>query len=318
MGTVASAVDETVLDRLRLFRGADPRLIGAHLDACPTRTVARGERLLAKGQSNRDTYLVLAGRLGVYLDSGDPPLVTLGPGECVGEMSVITNMAASADVSAETDCRLLVVPHDTLWALVDASHEVARNLLHVLADRVRHDDEVMRAHQRARRALERDASIDPLTGLHNRRWMDEMYDRELARCRRAGKPLSLLLIDADRFKAFNDQHGHLAGDMLLRVLARVIRDTIRPTDLAARYGGEEFTVLLADAGRPEAMAAAERLRSAVERAEVSGGGGRKVPMVTVSIGVAALDGHESVDSLVGAADAALYRAKDQGRNRVSD
>lgn len=283
---------------------------------CRSRPLLQGERLLVHGDPNHDTYLLLEGRLGVYLEAGLPPLVEFGPGECVGEMSVLTGAAASADVVAEEDSRVLVVPQESLWTLVDRSHAVARNLLHLLADRVRHDNEVIRDHLRRRRALEHDASIDALTGLHNRRWMEKAFPREIERSHATGRPAALLLVDADCFKAFNDRHGHLAGDRLLRMLARVIREALRSSDLAARFGGEEIVLMLPDTDLEAAAGVAERVRQAAENLRITCDGGA-LEGATVSIGLAGLAAGDTLESILASADEALYRAKRAGRNRVS-
>ena len=171
--------------------------------------------------------------------------------------------------------------------------------------------------------LSRLARLDGLTGLANRRALDEALGREWARCAVASTTVSLLLVDVDRFKAFNDHYGHQGGDECLRVVAATVGATIRrATDLVARYGGEEFAVLLPDTDAAGAEAVAERLRAEVEALGLPHDGfGVPGAVVTVSIGTAtarpAPDGvPPGPASLVGAADRALYEAKRHGRNRV--
>ena len=148
------------------------------------------------------------------------------------------------------------------------------------------------------------ARTDELTGLPNRRSWDEELRREIARARRSGDTLSLVLLDLDRFKEFNDEHGHQAGDALLREAAIAWRMDIRVTDFLARYGGEEFALLLPSCPPPEALAIIERLR-------VSLPGGQ-----TCSAGVAYWDRQEEADEFFARADSALYDAKRAGRDRV--
>jgi diguanylate cyclase (GGDEF)-like protein len=126
--------------------------------------------------------------------------------------------------------------------------------------------------------------------------------------------VSLLMIDVDRFKALNDEHGHLTGDAVLRALAQTLSTHVRPQDLLARYGGEEFSLLLPNIAIDDALIIAERLRKVVSRA---GEDQAPLPGTTVSIGVAAASGATALSALVSDADAALYRAKQAGRNRVS-
>jgi diguanylate cyclase (GGDEF)-like protein/PAS domain S-box-containing protein len=148
------------------------------------------------------------------------------------------------------------------------------------------------------------ARSDPLTGLPNRRELDEVLDRELAVARRRAEPLSVAVIDLDRFKAYNDRYGHQAGDELLRRAAEAWRSAIRATDLIARYGGEEFVTVMPGAGPAAARAIAERIRAATP-GEVS-----------ASIGVATWDGRETAADLIRRADIALYEAKRTGRDRI--
>ena len=165
--------------------------------------------------------------------------------------------------------------------------------------------------RRANAQLKALATYDELTGLRNRRAFDHYLDQEFRRARRHSTPLSLLLLDLDRFKEFNDTFGHAAGDEALRAAAEALGRAIDPTDIAARYGGEELAVLLVNCPAPAADQAAERCRRAIEAIEELDG------RLTASVGVASFtaDMDEGVE-LVEAADEALYRAKDAGRNRV--
>ena len=159
------------------------------------------------------------------------------------------------------------------------------------------------------------ATHDALTGLCNRRHFAELFDKELARAQRHERPLSLCMIDIDLFKAVNDRYGHLTGDGALRQLTDVLKRFVRQEDLVARIGGEEFAVVLAECDVTMAQQFAERFRAAVaeERFELDG----EARQITVSIGIAcARADRADRSSLMRAADAALYRAKDSGRNRV--
>ena len=170
--------------------------------------------------------------------------------------------------------------------------------------------------QRAEQRLARLATTDSLTGLANRRALDQALRHECARAQRTGKELSLLMIDVDHFKAFNDRHGHPLGDQALRQVAHVIQDCIRrPADLAARYGGEEFSVVLPDTDARGALSLAETIRCAVAGLSPYADDERGI---SVSIGVSTLStsGSSASEALLNAADRALYLAKRSGRNRV--
>ncbi len=172
----------------------------------------------------------------------------------------------------------------------------------------------------AQNELKRLAQTDSLTGLPNRRRLDEAQSEEWRRAARTGMPLSLLLIDADRFKSYNDLYGHRRGDQVLIAIAGVLRTGAqRAGDLPARQGGEEFAVLLPGVAQPAAVAIAERLRAAVQALTIAHAG-NEAGVVTVSIGVACSRpaAGQPVAELFEAADRALYRAKDAGRNRVEE
>jgi diguanylate cyclase (GGDEF)-like protein/PAS domain S-box-containing protein len=157
---------------------------------------------------------------------------------------------------------------------------------------------------------------DPLTGLFNRRYLEEALDREVHRAMRARRPLGLIMLDLDHFKVFNDTHGHAAGDALLRAMGRLLRARIRGEDIACRYGGEEFLVILPEAPLEIASKRAEQLREEVLRLHL-GQGHNILEPVTVSMGVAAYPIHGStVGDLLAAADSHLYIAKHRGRDQV--
>jgi diguanylate cyclase (GGDEF)-like protein len=173
-----------------------------------------------------------------------------------------------------------------------------------------------------RARLVRSGLTDFLTGWHNRRYLHARLKEELARAQRQGSGLTCLLIDLDRFKQINDQHGHLAGDMALREAAQRVDAHIRDSDAAARFGGDEFVVLAPGISPEQAAALAERIRAAVCESPLEIPGGKSLNL-TVSIGVAGIvldrnhsDLKAAAEELLAEADAALYRAKQNGRNRV--
>lgn len=160
------------------------------------------------------------------------------------------------------------------------------------------------------------ATTDGLTGISNRRSFDERLDEEWRRARRDDSPLTLILLDIDEFKRYNDSYGHVAGDACLRGLASVLTDSVhRAADFVARYGGEEFAIILPDSRLEGALIVAEsiahRLRQLAIAHEMCGSG-----IVTVSMGIAELQPEQDTTELIRAADRELYRAKQEGRNRI--
>lgn len=299
------------LDASPLFARLTPRVRAVIIDASTTRRLAAGDRLLVTGEFNSSLFIVAAGAVDVLLPGVETPHVRLGPGECVGELSLLDGHPVSADVIAATATTLLQLEHDRVWDLIESSAVFARNLLRVLAGRVRHDHAVLAESSDERRRFERLSMVDGLTTLHNRRWFDEVFPLHVGRLNAEGRGGALLMADVDRFKDLNDALGHAVGDAALRRIAKALTVGLRPGDLLARYGGEEFAVLVSDVDVAAAVEVAERLRRQVaERA------GEDAPVCTLSVGVATLRAGESFAALIARADAALFRAKQAGRDRV--
>ncbi len=161
------------------------------------------------------------------------------------------------------------------------------------------------------------AQMDGLTGLANRRYLMQRLQQEVDRAERYTTSLSVLILDLDKFKSFNDTYGHLKGDELLRMFSTLLKSLVRSSDIAGRYGGEEFCVVLPNTSIKGAGAIAEHIRMAMEELKVPMGEGQSPAGRTVSIGVAEFSMGDSVEKLISTADAALYRAKESGRNRVA-
>jgi diguanylate cyclase (GGDEF)-like protein len=300
-----------------LFAGAPEPLVKALISGCETADLEGGDRLLAAGEENDTLYLVVSGGLSVHVSGASGTVVELAPGDCAGELSLLDGFEVSADVYAGTATALLCIDREQLWHFLDQTPVVARNLLRILAGRVRNDNRMLQAAVREQRTLENAATVDALTGLRNRRWLNDAFDRQLHRTLGAGRPVSLLMVDIDHFKRVNDTQGHIIGDDVLVHAGRTLASVLRLTDLLARYGGEEFAIMLPDVPHAEAMSAAERLRREVEATppEVAG---RRLSPITVSIGVATTtpDAPLALQPLIDRADRHLVAAKAAGRNRV--
>lgn len=297
------------LERIHLLEGVDEpclRLLQEVFEAC---LVDTGDVLLSPHEHNHHLYLVLNGRLGVHLDSLDGHQVrAIEAGDCAGEISFMDDLPPSAYVVALEPTTLLRL-HRRSIELLTRSPQLMQNLAQLLCQRVRLSDRLIIN-------SEQNANVDTLTGSFNRRWLEHIYSRESTRCAFNGQPLSLLMLDVDNFKEYNDRHGHLAGDHALCLVVDTLTKQLRPADSLVRYGGEEFVILLPDMALADARNVGERLRSSLEQVSTFPSPIGTLPGVTISIGVAPMQPSDSLDALIQIADSALYQAKAGGRNRV--
>ncbi len=316
--SINSDYKRSLLEGLELFTGVEPDDVADLLQACDRRDLAAGELLLSPGTPNEHVYIVLAGALNVHVGSPSAtPLTTMEAGACVGEMSIIESRDPSAFVIAGEATHLLVIHQTLLWEMVHASHEFAKNLLVVMSERIRSHNRVIADSYGELRKVEQQATQDALTGLGNRHSMQAVFPTEISRCLQEGETVSLIMIDVDNFKDFNDKFGHIAGDRALKAVAAVLEQKFRPSDIIVRYGGDEFAVLLPRVGLTDATEVAERVRLKVSGTTADGSDSLIQVPVRISMGIAEIYENGGLDSLIQDADAALYRAKRAGRNTIS-
>jgi len=301
-------------ENLSLFHKVSYESVAGYLLDSQIMELEPDTALISPLEANHNLYVVLSGNLEVHVEAPDGLLVcTLRQGDCAGEMSVFDNGDPSAWVISRDDSRILPIPQQTALAMLHASHDLSLNFIHILSQRLRFNTKVMTADKHHIRRIEEYATVDALTGLHNRRWMQTMFERELNRSLISKLPLGALMLDIDHFKNVNDEHGHLGGDAVLAVVAQVTSMSLRPSDMIVRYGGEEIAILLPSTLPEDSWMVAERIRKAIEARAID------LPeegflRVTVSIGVTNIADGDTVDSMIARADKALYEAKNSGRN----
>ncbi len=259
---------------------------------------------------------LLSGRLRIHLELELDPIVVLEQGEIVGELSLIDGQLTSAHVVADQECRLLVLGDKTLWSLVVSCHAVARNLLFVLAQRLRHGNSLILTAQQLK-PLESYAVIDVLTGLHNRHGLDTLLAQEMRQSQRGGSALSSLLFDIDGFNSYNRSHGHRGGDRVLYTISRTLREGIGEKGLIARYDGDQFLILLPGTDARAAEETGDRLRGEACQAKIVQADQRPLPPVTLSGGLAEMSEEDTPVSLIAATKWALHQAKREGGDRLS-
>jgi len=316
---INSDYKRSLLEGLELFQGVCADDVQDLLQCCDRRDLAEGEMLLSPGLKNEHVFIVLSGGLNVHVGSPEAPvLANMDVGACVGEMSIIEDRDPSAFVIGAEATHLLVIHQTVLWDMVNASHEFAKNLLVVLSERVRSHNRIIADSYGELRRFERHARTDALTGLRNRHTMEEAFTREISRCEKDENPVSLIMIDIDNFKVFNDQFGHVAGDRALSAVASILKHQFRPRDVIVRYGGDEFAVLLPEVDEKLALTVADRVREAVCGTTADGSDSLIRIPIKISMGIAEHAANGNLSALIRAADAALYRAKHSGRNAVSN
>ena len=314
---INSDYKRSLLEGLELFQGVCPNDVQKLLQNCDRRDLGKGELLLSPGERNEHVFIVLSGSLNVHVGSPEAPILcTMDVGACVGEMSIIEDRDPSAYVIGAEQTHLLLIHQTVLWDMVNASHEFAKNLLIVLSERVRSHNHVIADSYGELRKFERHATTDALTGLTNRHTMEESFEREIIRCEKDDIPVSLIMIDIDNFKVFNDQFGHVAGDRALSAVATILKHQFRPRDVLVRFGGDEFAILLPEVNEDRALSVADRVRQTVCGDTGDGSDSLIQIPIRISMGVAQHKKGSTLSSLIRAADAALYRAKNAGRNVV--
>jgi diguanylate cyclase (GGDEF)-like protein len=301
------------LATVALLRGLDEQTLYCIAVGATAMHLYAGDILLSPERNNDTVYLLLSGTLSVHFVTPESPEISeLEQGVSVGEISVIDNGYPAAYVIAKSECLVFPMSRDLVLDLVEGEGPFAHNMLRQIALWVRtNKHHFVQARMRIEE-LTSAAHLDGLTGLYNRRWLD----RALPRLLEVEAPHGLLMIDVDDFKDYNDTHGHQSGDQALITLANVLKTTLRPYDYAARYGGEEFVVLLPNVDRQECIDVAERIRHTIAASEIHNVDGTRLPGITISIGAAAFHPGMNFKTLIGAADAQLYRAKAEGRNCV--
>jgi diguanylate cyclase (GGDEF)-like protein len=292
---------------------------------------AAGELILEKGRPGDSMFILLEGEAEIEMPMQGKRLVNR-PGDYFGEMSFLhPGHSRSATIRAVEDCSFCVLDQGVIEPLYRRYPGALLNLFRrtsaflmdseerLLASLIKQNEALRRSYdylRRTREALSNQellAQTDELTQLYNRRCLMVQLARGIEESKTTSHRLGLLMLDLDGFKPINDRYGHPAGDDLLRQVAGVIKDCIRADDLPCRYGGDEFAILLHDVERMPAAARAEQLRASIEALSPIR---PHAPRVSASIGGTLQRDEDTVESLLGRADAYLYRAKSEGRNRV--
>lgn len=241
-----------------------------YISNCPRFSYNAGDVVLSKGESNHRMLIILRGTLSICLESPtDEPIAVLEAGEFVGEFSMIDRQPASAFVVADAETEVMAVDFSAFMGMVKRSAAVTVNLMFSLVQRLRQGNQHLTKSRALRSHFEEQIYQDGLTEAYNRYWLDTHLCELIDQCRNKDWPFSLMMVDVDHFKSFNDTYGHQTGDIVLVSVAQALREQVRETDYVVRYGGEEFTVILPRTDREIALMIAERLRESIESLQLS-------------------------------------------------
>jgi diguanylate cyclase (GGDEF)-like protein len=321
------------LKSVRIFYDLTKKEIQGLIELLHPRELSEGETLFQQDDPGGELFVVESGALGisVTLDDGKKlEIAEFKEGDFFGEMSIFEKEPRSATCHAKGRCRLLAMNEREFFRLVESNPasagKVMSRMLAVTRQRLEDTggfltDMVQWGEEARRRAI-----TDPLTGLYNRRYLEEALEEYFMKARHAKKPLSLVMLDLDHFRQINEKFSEKVGDRVITAASEIYRRFLRSTDVAARYGGDEFTFILPDTDTQTAHNLMEGIRRAIEESDLleravpdSQVKSRRasLPKITTSQGLACYPEHGSeAKTLHEAADSALYRAKESGRNRI--
>lgn len=293
-----------------------PCLRPVHADA--------GEVLFREGDAGDALFVVVSGRVTLSIrlpDGTDRELASFGPGAAFGEMSIFERAPRSGTCTAAEPSDLYSLPADEFFGLMErapaTANRVMFRLLNVTASRLRRtrglvSEMVLWGEQASRRAV-----TDERTGLYNRRFLDDTLESYLAEARSTGRPFAFVMSDLDRFRLINETYGTEAGDKAIVAAAAAIRAELGENGAAARYGGDEFVLILPGATKDDALSLCDRIRGRLRTVAAPLGPRGEPVHLTTSQGVAVYpDDARDAETLKARADAALYRAKEAGRDRA--
>lgn len=283
-----------------------------------------GEVIIREHEPGDHFYMIRSGQTVVIKGDFQNPTI-LGfrsIGEAIGEMALLENLPRSATVIALDVVSLWAFSRQAFYQFLRENPAFSINLMNMLSGRIRKsEEERMRGYAREKQqvvaleTLNRQATHDPLTGLFNRRYLDQILYGEIAHARQSNSLVGILMADVDHFKQINDQYGHKAGDLILQKLGELMKNCVRTADIVCRYGGEEFVIVMPGVSERTVDECAEEIRSRFAALRISID--NQEIRSTISLGAAIYPLHGSdVDEVFINADRAMYQAKQRGRNQV--
>ncbi|MGH1538206.1 MAG: diguanylate cyclase domain-containing protein [Gammaproteobacteria bacterium] len=305
----------STLSRLGLFGAVDLEQCADLLVRCTSKSLNPGDMLLFKDQVNHSMFVIVDGHLGMHLQEDAAAVVTLNPGDTVGEMSVIGGQPTSAFVIAQSKCKVLEIPEKLLWEFVSNDLNFAKNLMKLFVKRMLDLNRLLyqRMHEEATSTIR--AEKDQATDLYNKEWMKETLPFEMTRCAMCNRPLSIMMLKIDRFDNFIQSYGAYTADKIFQAVANAIQIQLRGMDMGVKHNEGCIALLLIGTDEIQAEIVAKRIHNAVSQLVLSD---QKInEKFSVSIGLAEMAEEDYADLLIARTQAALERAIDNGGNQTS-
>ncbi len=305
----------STLSRLGLFGAVDLEQCSSLLIKCSSKSLSPGQMLLYKDQVNHSMFVIVDGHLGMHLQENASAVVTLNPGDTVGEMSVIGGQPTSAFVIAQTNCKVLEIPEKLLWEFVSSDLNFAKNLMKLFVKRMLDLNRLLyqRLHEEVSSKIK--AERDEATGLYNLQWMKDALPYEMTRCAMRNRALSIMILKIDRYDNFVHSYGSYTADKIFLAVANAVQIQLRGMDMAVKHDEGSIALLLIGTDEIQAEIVAKRIHKAVNQLVLND---QKLnEKYTISIGVAEMANEDYAELLIARTQAALDRATNDGGNQTS-
>ena len=305
----------STLSRLGLFGAVDLEQCAGLLAKCTSKSLSPGEMLLYKDQDNHTMYVIVDGHLGMHLQEDAEAVVTLNPGDTVGEMSVISGQPTSAFVIAQSKSKVLEIPENLLWEFVSSDLNFAKNLMKLFVKRMLDLNRILYQHLREENKNKIKSDKDQSTGLYNKEWLKETLPYEMTRCAMRNRSLSIMMLKVDRYNNFIQSYGVYKAEKIFQAIANAVQIELRGMDMAIKFDEGCIALILIGTDAIQAENVSKRLHSSVNHLAL--GDQKLSETFTLSIGVAEMTEEDYADLLIARTQAALDRAENAGGNQTS-